>query len=198
MNEPVKHTLQPSEWLRLYGDYLFSIAMVKLSNRELAEDIVQETFLSAIRAAAGFKGDSSEKTWLTTILNNKIIDQYRKKATSKEITDYVVSTEASFTQHFFETGPGVTPHWLDDTAPQSWDAAADKQLNEKEFQNILLACIHKMPEKLASVFVAKYLDDILTENICKDFSLTSSNYWVIIHRAKVLVRSCLEKNWFRH
>lgn len=196
MSRSNKHILNPSQWLALYGDYLFSVAMMKLNNTPLAEDMLQDTFLSAIKAAPNFKGQCSEKTWLTTILNNKIIDQYRKKSVLKEAQDYVDQTEHSFTQNFFESGPGAIPHWLDDTYPKDWGSAADSRINQQEFENILQLCIQKMPEKLSMVFIAKFMEEDTSENICKDFSLTPSNYWVIIHRAKVLIRSCLEKNWF--
>jgi len=190
------HILNPAQWLALYGDYLFSIAIIKLNDRQLAEDILQETFLSAIKAAPNFRGESSEKTWLTTILNNKIIDQYRKKLVVKSATEYISQTELSFTQSFFESGPSVIPHWLEETYPRHWGTGADAGLNQREFEDILNACIKKMPDKLKLIFMAKFMEEETADNICKEFDLSSSNYWVIIHRAKVLMRSCLEKNWF--
>ncbi len=170
--------------------------MIKLNNSQLAEDMLQETFLSAIKAAPNFKGESTEKTWLTTILNNKIIDEYRKKSVLKNAEDYLSNTDASFTGDFFQSGAGVIPHWQEDTYPRDWGNHADARIHQQEFETILQFCIKKMPDKLAHVFIAKYLDEDKTENICKDFNLSPSNYWVIIHRAKVLMRSCLEKNWF--
>jgi RNA polymerase sigma-70 factor (ECF subfamily) len=188
--------LDPDNWVNKYADYLYSIAMMKLRNAEMAEDLVQETFLSAFKAKDNFKGASSEKTWLTTILNNKIIDEYRKKARLSNTTQYISETEEQFTNHFFKHGEGVIPHWLEETAPADWGADADKKINQQEFYSILDYCIKKMPDKLAVVFVAKFVDEAETENICKEFEISSSNYWVIIHRAKLLIRSCLEKNWF--
>ncbi len=196
MNQAKQYSLDPSNWLRHYGDYLFSVAMMKLNDRQLAEDMVQETFLSGIKAATGFKGGSSEKTWLTSILNNKIIDQYRKKSVLKNEGEYIQATDDSFTEIFFESGPGFIPHWLESSSPGKWGAAADKSINEKEFEDVLQACIKKMPEKLMVVFLAKFIEEDTSENICKELGISPSNYWVIIHRAKVLVRSCLEKNWF--
>lgn len=196
MSQTNVHILNPAQWLALYGDYLFSIAMFKLNDRQLAEDMLQETFLSAIKAAPNFRGESSEKTWLTTILNNKIIDQYRKKSVVKSVTEYINQTEDSFTQKIFESGTGVIPHWLEETYPRHWGAGADAGLNQREFEIILGSCIKKMPGKLKLIFMAKFMEEETADNICKEFDLTSSNYWVIIHRAKVLMRSCLEKNWF--
>ena len=197
MSQSNNHKADPSKWLLLYGDYLFSVAMMKVNDSHLAEDLLQETFLSAIKAASAFKGESSEKTWLTRILLNKITDHYRKKSVLKEAQEYLTQSEQSFTQHFFESEDNAIPHWLDDTYPKDWGAGADASINRQEFENILHGCIKKMPEKLSVVFLAKYMEEESSENICKDFDLSPSNYWVIIHRAKVLMRGCLEKNWFQ-
>lgn len=191
MNEKVE-ILNPEKWVKTYADYLYSLALIKVSNKETAEDLVQETFLSALKAKGSFKNESSEKTWLTAILRNKIIDNYRKKDVLKDVTSYISDTETSFDEHFFNKSDG---HWLVDAAPLAWKELADAKVNGKEFNKILQYCIQKMPVKLVPVFVAKFLDDAESEFICKEFNITSSNYWVIIHRAKVLIRSCLEKNW---
>ena len=191
MNGKVK-ILNPEKWVKSYADYLYSLALIKVSNKETAEDLVQETFLSALKAKSSFKNESSEKTWLTSILKNKIIDYYRKKDVLKDVSNYILDTETSFDEHFFNKSDG---HWLDDATPMAWKEFADAKVNGKEFNKILQYCIQKMPVKLVPVFVAKFLHDAESEFICKEFNITSSNYWVIIHRAKVLIRSCLEKNW---
>jgi RNA polymerase sigma-70 factor (TIGR02943 family) len=189
-------TLQPSKWLQLYGDFLFSMAMLKTGNKELAEDLVQETFLSAVKAKETFKGNSSEKTWLTAILKNKIIDHYRKKDVLKQADDYLATTEQSFHNSFFSSEEGSFGHWTKDALPADWKKGADEVINSKEFYAILQECIDKMPPRLVPVFLARFIDEEDAEKICKEFDLTPSNYWVIVHRAKVLMRSCLEKNWF--
>jgi RNA polymerase sigma-70 factor (ECF subfamily) len=185
--------LKPGDWVKTYADYLYSLALIKVSNKETAEDLVQETFLSAFKAKDSFKNGSSEKTWLTAILKNKIIDHYRKKDVLKDVTSYISDTEKGFDEHFFNEPDG---HWLSESAPLAWKELADAKVNSNEFNKIIQYCIQKMPTKLVPVFVAKFLDEAESEFICKEFNITSSNYWVIIHRAKVLIRSCLEKNWF--
>ncbi len=189
-----KNTLQPAQWLSQYGDYLYSYAVLKVGNTTTAEDLVQDTFVSAIRGRDSFKGDSSEKTWLVAILKNKIIDYYRKKDVLKNADEYLSETDAEFTQHFFDSSEGN--HWLRDAAPQSWTPSADAQLDSKEFNEILQACIHKMPSRLVPIFLSKFIDEEDSDETCKAHNISPSNYWVIIHRAKVLIRSCLEKNWF--
>ena len=186
-------SLNPDSWLKSYGDYLFSYCMMRVNHRETAEDLVQETLISAFRAKDTFRGDSTESTWLITILKNKIIDHYRKKDILKDATDYLDSTGKDFTKHFFDPEDG---HWLQEAAPQEWSSAADRDIENTEFNDVLTACVHKMPPKLVPVFIAKFFDDEDSETICKVHNISSSNYWVIIHRAKVLIRACLERNWF--
>ena len=185
--------LRPGNWVATYGDYLFSLALIKANNREAAEDIVQDTFLSAFKARDSFRKDSSEKTWLTAILKNKTIDYYRKKDVLNNLTSYLADTEPGFNENFFNKENG---HWLDKAAPAAWKELADTKVNRTELNKIIQYCIQKMPSKLIPVFVAKYLEEEEAETICKVYNLTSSNYWVIIHRAKVLIRSCLEKAGF--
>jgi RNA polymerase sigma-70 factor (ECF subfamily) len=185
--------LKPGNWVNAYADYLYSLALMKVNNKETAEDLVQETFLSAFKAKDSFKNGSSEKTWLTAILKNKIIDHYRKKDVLKEVTSYITDTETGFDEHIFNATDG---HWLMESVPLAWQELADAKVNSNEFNKIIQFCIQKMPAKLVPVFVAKFLDEAESAAICKEFNITTSNYWVIIHRAKVLIRSCLEKNWF--
>lgn len=192
-DRPGKATLNPDLWLRSYGDYLLSYTLLKVSNMETAEDLVQEVFVSAIKAKDTFNGESSEKTWLVTILKNKIIDHYRKKDILKQSTDYIAETEDDFSKHFFEKSNG---HWLATAAPKFWTESADFELNNVEFDKVVRSCIQKMPSKFIPVFTAKFLDEEDSETICKVHGISSSNYWVIIHRAKLLIRSCLEQNWF--
>lgn len=178
----------------MYGDYLYSYAMLKVGNSTTAEDLVQDTFVSAIRARDSFKGESSEKTWLVAILKNKIIDHYRKKDVLKDTTEYLSETDSEFTRRFFDSSEGN--HWRNDAAPQAWTQPADASLDSKEFNAILQFCIHKMPPRLVPIFLSKFIDDEDSDETCKVHNISPSNYWVIIHRAKVLIRSCLEKNWF--
>lgn len=188
----------PQNWVKNYGDYLFSIAIVKVNNRQLAEDIVQDTFLSAVKSISNFKGESTEKTWLTTILNNKIIDYYRKKDVLKNTDSYLIETEQSFNDNFFDPSNDSFGHWLTKSNPSAWNNATEESITRVEFYKILAACIEKMPSKLVPVFMSKFLDEKKAEDICKEYAISSSNYWVIIHRSKLLMRTCLEKNWFKN
>ncbi len=190
-----KTLLHPEKWIANYGDYLLSIAILKTNNREVAEDLVQESFLSAIKSKDSFRGDCSEKTYLVSILNHKIIDFYRKKDVLKNTESYLNDTEESFDSHFFKKDSFSNKIWKSESYPQSWDSKADDEIQQNEFQKILEFCLSKVPSKLAPIFISKYIDDLDSEEICKEFGISTSNYWVIIHRVKLLMRSCLEKNW---
>lgn len=176
-----------------YADYLYSFAMFRVGDKHVAEDLVQETFVSALKARDGFTGNSTEKTWLTAILKNKIIDYFRKRDVLKGASSIASDTDDNTGDNFFRSTDG---HWHKATSPGQWATSADDDLQQVEFQRVLQSCVHKMPPKLAVVFIARYMDDFESEEICKVNNISPSNYWVIIHRAKVLLRACLEKNWF--
>ncbi len=185
------NTLDFNGWVDKYTDYLFSIAYYKVSNREEAEDLVQETFLAAFKAKENFNGISTEKTWLTAILKNKIVDFYRRPKIVSRYPDYLEQTNESFEKSFFD--PENHNRWHEKVVENYFSTSADGYLISKEFQSFLEICLEKMPSKIKAVFVSKYLDDANAENICKEFNITSSNYWVIIFRAKTLLRTCLVK-----
>lgn len=183
--------LHPENWISLYADYLLNYAFFRVRNRELAEDLMQETFISALKSQDTYNGTANEKTWLTAILKNKIIDYYRSKLNKQtKITD---SIDNNTNNDFFNADDGF--HWFEKKQPHNWNNT-DKTIESDEFNKILLHCMKKMPEKLSAVFSLKYLDDEATENICKELGITSSNYWVMMHRAKLQLRECLEINWF--
>ncbi len=194
MDPQTTSLLQPARWVDNYGDYLYNYAYFRVNKQELAEDLVQDTFLSALKAQEGFKGEASEKTWLTGILRNKIIDHYKKASTQREKQELDNSRPAVSYNYFFEEEGG---HWTDDRGPKEWGVNAGNSMESKEFFKILNACLSKLPEKWAMAFSLKTLDDVQGDKICKALDISSSNFWVIIHRAKLQLRECIEKNWIR-
>ena len=178
----------PKFWVNNYGDYLYSYAGTRIDDNELARDLVQETFLAALKSWEKFDRHSSEKTWLTAILKNKIFDAYRKK--SNNLQKQTISIDGSDSDEFFEE----SGHWKEGRFPVSFgiEGAA---LENKEFDGILKSCMNKLPPLWKSVLTMKHIDDESSENICKQLELTSSNFWVISHRAKVNLRDCLQRNW---
>lgn len=175
------------KWVNEYADSLYRFAAARISDTDAAKDLVQDTFLSAWKSRDNFKGGISEKNWLFTILKNKIIDHYRKS--SRQLIESLDGTSADF---FEEDG-----HWTQNFLPTDWQDAADKKIVQKDFQQILSHCREKLKDLQNTVFTMKYLDDMDSEDICKLLNLTTSNYWVLIHRARVQLRACLEKKWFK-
>ncbi|MBK0379863.1 sigma-70 family RNA polymerase sigma factor [Mucilaginibacter segetis] len=182
--------LKPQEWVNMYADYLYAYAITRIQNQEQARDLVQETFLSALEGMHRFEGKSSERTWLTAILKNKIIDVYRKRSSGLQMID-VNRAEDEQGDFFSET----TGHWNNEHAPQPFGIDHSDPLMSKEFNRILQQCMQKLPALWLSVFSMKHMDDELTDTICAELKISASNFWVIIHRAKVNLRACLQKNW---
>ncbi len=178
--------MDPQLWVAEHGDYLFRFALLRVSDRQIAQDLVQDTFLAALNAISSFKGDSSERTWFTGILKRKIIDRYRKTSNQPEINS-IDSTE----DDFLENG-----HWNPERAPRDWEALPDELVRQSEFMRILKRCIKAIPKKLAGVFTMKEIDGEKSADICKEFNISSSNLWVMLHRARTQLRRCLELNWF--
>lgn len=193
MPEPQK-ILNPNNWIKTYADELYGYAMGKTSNTELAEDLVQETFLAGLKSLENFKGNSSERTWLFAILKFKIADHYRKASTKYEISNSKFSNnDDSFMANYFtEDGD-----WKESAAPKEWGIDFSTAIENKELGIALDNCIDKLPKNQKLLIVLKLVEEEETEKVCKELNITPTNYWVIIHRAKLQLRACLEKNWFK-
>ena len=130
MSEEGKHILNPQQWVELHGDYLFNYAVVRVNNAEKAEDLVQETFLSGLKAKDNFQGKSSERTWLISILKRKIIDTYRKKYASKESSMSEYETNIS-DGDFYRSEDPFKGHWLEGKGPHSHSLCPKGRWNRK-------------------------------------------------------------------
>jgi RNA polymerase sigma-70 factor (TIGR02943 family) len=184
-----KHTLNTNKWIDNYADYLYNYSISRVNNSDLAKDLVQDTFFAGLKSAKNFQGKASERTWLVSILKRKIIDHYRKINSKKG--------QAEVRMSFYEDGENEGS-WLEERVPQSWDNASEKKIENEELRNQLELCINKLPEKYAMVFRMKTVQEFETEEICKELGITSSNLWVIIHRARTQLRKCMEDNWFNN
>lgn len=183
----IKHKLHPEKWVDLHADYMYSYTRSRISDDEMAKDLVQETFLSALKAMSNFKGKSNERTWLISILKRKVVDYYRKINSNKGKSEVRMS--------FYDEGENKGK-WLEECVPQVWENEAERSLESAELKNVLDLCIDYLPEKYAIIFKMRTLQNIDTNEICKELNISSSNLWVIIHRARTQLRKCLEDNWF--
>lgn len=187
--------LKTDKWVNQYSDYLYALAVYKIRDEDLAKDLVQETFLSALKSVKTFRGDCSEKTWLVRILNNKIIDHYRKSKKEIPISTILENTESSFTETFFDTRAETYGHGKKEYFNTLSGLDSESKLDQAELKRILDMCLERLPKYLSQIFLMKHFCEEKTEKICKEFDISTSNYWVIIHRAKLLLRDCLAKNW---
>ena len=185
------HSLNPHLWVSKYADYLYAYAVTRISDEDEAKDLVQETLLAALERMEKFEGRSSEKTWLTAILKHKVIDLYRKKSSGLAKKPDITNAEHQH-QGFFDANDG---HWNVDYRPKELGIERPDALENKEFQRILQKCMKKLPALWLSVFTMKHMDDLSTDIICNELKVSSSNFWVIIHRTKVNLRECLQKSW---
>ena len=181
----------PSLWTELYGDYLYNFAFSRLFRKEIAEDLVQETFLSALKARKNFKGQSTEQTWLISILKNKIIDHFRKVSNTREKMILDNQWEISGQDSPFRQEAPFKGHWKN--KDQSF--SIEMLIEREEFQTILEDCIKRLPVKWANAFVLKIVEEAESDSVCKDLNISPSNLWVILHRARLKMRDCLEKKW---
>jgi RNA polymerase sigma-70 factor, ECF subfamily len=174
------------DWLNEHGDYLYRFALARLRDKHQAEDVVQETFMAAIKSNS-FAEQSSPRTWLTGILKHKIIDLMRKNAREINTSDLMPDQDADMDDFFDEKGK-----WAD--KPQAWDAP-ESALEQKQFFQILQTCLDKIPSKLATLFLMRDVHETSNEEICKELSITTTNAWVMLYRARMGIRKCLEINW---
>ena len=176
----------PTTWVDEYGDFLFRYALSRVRDPRLAEDLVQETFLAALKSKENFAGKASVRTWLVTILKHKMVDHFRKTFRERQLEPEAEEWGDPNAQSF-DTSTG---HWRN--GPHEWNVDPDTVLERKEFWRALAGCLDRMPRRLAVVFVLRELEGMNTEEICKEFEITPTNLWVMLHRARNRLRSCLE------
>ena len=180
-----KHA-QAHDWLNEHGDYLYRFALARLRDPHQAEDVVQETLMAALKAD-NFNEQSSVRTWLTGILKHKIIDLIRKSSREVVASDMMSEEDANMDDFFDKAG-----HWVD--KPQSWHMP-ESALEQQQFFKVLQSCLDKIPNKLATLFMLRDVHETDNEEICKELNITSTNAWVMLYRARMGIRKCLEINW---
>ncbi len=187
--------LDPATWVDTHGDCLFRFAFMRLRDASLAEDVVQETLLSAFQAVSSYTGQASERTWLTGILKHKIIDHYRKNSRQVQLTEE--DTDLSGSERFFERPDKWSGHWAIPLRPVDPEQSPEEVIERGEFWEVLKACLAALPDRVAKVFTLREMDGLTSDEICDALGLSSSNFWVIMHRARMQLRRCVEIKWFR-
>lgn len=181
------HTLhQQLEQLR---PTLLRFAFLQLRNHSAAEDSVQEAILAVLEKPENFAGLSSLRTYVTGILKFKIIDHLRLLQREAPLSDSADQDDADLIDHLFnESGHTINP-------ASNW-GKPEESLQLRDFFQVLELCLEKLPEKTARVFMMREWLELETDEICKELAVTSTNLWVLLYRARLRLRECLELNWF--
>jgi len=177
--------------LDAHRGYLLRVARLQLRDDALAEDVVQETLLAAL-SGSSFSGKSSLKTWLTGILKHKIIDAIRRK----QREPLLASTFDDECDIEDLDGLFKAPFGACDSPPAEW-GDPEQALNRSQFFDIMDFCLEKLPPNTARVFMMREVMGLESDEICKELAITANNLWVILYRARMSLRECLEQNWFK-
>ena len=183
--------LDPCRWLEEYGDALFRYALGRLRDIHHAEDMVQETLKAALQARASYSGRASEKTWLTGILKHKIIDFIRKQVRETTVDDINVLSDTA-TKNGVDDLFDARGHWV--RPPRDW-GDPDKALHNDQFLDAFEVCLSRLKPALAQVFALKELSGLSNEEICNELDITATNCGVMLYRARMGLRRCLDVRW---
>ena len=182
-------SLDPDRWLDEHGDHLYRYALVRLRDHSIAQDMVQETLLAAIKAQDRFDGRRPIRAWLMGILKHKVVDYIRKKSRESYIEDLQQpGQESAFLMEHF----GIA-----NRTPPPWKFNPRKAFEQKEFWDVFTKCLSKLEEKMHRAFVLRELEDEETEEVCKQMKITPNYLWVILHRAREQLKGCLSENWLK-
>jgi RNA polymerase sigma-70 factor (TIGR02943 family) len=177
-------------WVDDHGECLYRFALIRVRKPEVAEDLVQETFLAAVRGYEKFGGRSSERSWLVGILKNKIVDHFRKLGRETSFTDMEFLSD-EFLEKFVSVG-----FWNHEKGPHEWKPEPDEVMHRAEFWQTMRDCLSKLPQKGRDVFAMREMDDVSSKEICAMLSISDSNLRVMLHRVRMALRECLEIKWF--
>ena len=195
MNENQNNKLKtsdPNNWLDIHGDTLFRYSLKYISDNTVAEDLVQETFLAALKNRDSFIGASSEQTWLIGILKNKIIDHYRKykRDTSSEKKNANVDPDDL---DYISSGSDIGS-WKIERRPTKWSIDSNDPVEQQQFWSHLNNCLEQLEPRLAVCYYLREIQQIEYKDVCNVLKLKPTNLRVMLHRARKLLRKCLEKN----
>ncbi len=179
-------SLNPSAWVDQYGDYLYRYALSRLRDPESSEEVVQETFVAALRNVEQYSGRGEERAWLLGILKRKIVDlvRQRNRTASLGTDDGGDPTEVLFTRRGF---------WKSD--PRIFGSDPAEPIEREEFWEIFRGCLEGLPQRQADAFTLREMDGRAGEEICKELHVSSSNLWVLLYRARLRLADCMKTRW---
>ncbi len=179
--------LKASDWVDQHGDYLFNFAVGQVRDSGVAEDLVQDTFLAALKGRDRFAGRCSERTWLTGILRHKIYDHLRKVCRERSVRVELQSTQDE------EQGWDESVLWMHDMVDECHTASRRMEL--AEFRENLQAALGMLPPRIAQVFQMYEVEERPNREVCRTLNISESNLWVMLHRARKQLREHLNGWW---
>ena len=182
-------------WVEMYSDKMYSWTFYKTNSKEIAEDLVQDTFLAAFQSISKFEGKSDPKTWLFAILNNKIAEHFRKIYRNPILSENQANPNEG--ESFFDTLFDSNGEWQKEERPKEWHNTEAHLLDDVAFVKVLQACMDKLPANWNAVIQLKYLEEKKGDLICQELGIAPTNFWQILHRSKLQLRKCLENHWFK-
>lgn len=184
----------PETWVDAHGNALYRYALARVGDPSVAEEMVQETLLAALRSYDKFAARSSERTWLVGILKHKLGDHYRRLSCQSQFHE----DDDRFFEHdeLFQHSGEWAGHWNADRGPVEWRMTPETSVERAEFWEVVSACLAELPPRTASAFVLREMEGMSTEEICKELNVSASNLWVMLHRARMHLRHCMETRWF--
>jgi len=183
--------INPAFVARVRGD-LLRFARLQLGSDDEAEDAVQEALAAALRNGDQFRGEAALKTWVIAILKNKIADLLRQRRRRPLGASQMASEEegGALPALFDERGM-----WREAARPAAWEDP-EAGLHSDQFLAIFDACLNRLPAQQGQVFMMREVVELATDEICDELGLTSGNIHVILHRARLALRACLQQHWF--
>jgi RNA polymerase sigma-70 factor (ECF subfamily) len=181
--------LDPEGWVDRHGDVMFRYALRWLHSSELAEEIVQESFLEALRMQGTYRGHSSERTWLVGILRHKLLDQARRSSRERAVQGFE-ATEADVLGRAFDR------RGLWKSGPMRWRGDPSTDLERSEFWAVLGQCLARLPPGLSDAFWLHELEGLDGTATCETLQISPANLWQRLHRSRMLLRECLERQGF--
>jgi RNA polymerase sigma-70 factor (TIGR02943 family) len=180
----------PERWVDEHGDCLYRYALTRVRKEEVAEDLVQETLLAAVRTHENFGGRSTERSWLVGILKNKICDHFRKLGRETNFTDL------EFFRDEHSDKFDSADYWIHDRGPSDWKPEGEEAMKRTEFWQAIQGCLAKLPDRIATVFTMREIDEVPSKEICATLNISEANLWVMLHRARMALRQSLEASFF--
>jgi RNA polymerase sigma-70 factor (ECF subfamily) len=168
--------------------YLLRYASLQLRDAASAEDAVQEALLAALAGEKGFAGRANLRTWVTGILKHKIVDIIRRQAKEPALPVEAGDDPEVIDALFRDNG-----HWAE--RPAGW-SDPDGALEQAQFFRALELCLERLPARTAQVFMLREHLGQETAEICKELAITPTHCWVLLYRARMVLRECLQQTWF--